>query len=897
MAEKPEASSFDFSIVSAVYNVADYLDEFFASLVDQTIGFDRIQLILVDDASLDDSLHRCLEFAQKHPGNVQVLRNPQNGGQAVARNRALGVVAAPWVTFTDPDDVLDSGYFEGIQQVITDCPRSVQLVSAHTISWDEATGARTDTHPSGSRFSEGLRWVDLELMPNFVHGQAPVNVFRTDVIRDNDLEFDGRLRYRFEDGKFVSQYLLAVPNAHLALAPGSFYYYRTRAAGGSSVQRARYEPETYLSVCEAGYLDLFNEARSQRGSIPSWLQTIVLYDIAWLFRTESNDRSIAANLGPETLNAFNTGIEKVMSSIDASTVAEFSMIKLPDWLRFQFGVGFSGGSAQGPLHVRSVDRDRGLVLVEYYFTGDEPKELISLQGRRIYPTFSTIREFTSFGETRVRLRIIWLPHEGPIRFVLNGVVQVINAGGPKEAPAGAMYPKHYRNYTWARVRTLPEKFRVDNGSLKRKLRTLLQRTPRTFARWVFYSFKAEALADQMTSWALRRPKYRRAFLHSWLIMDKDLEANDSGEELYRWVARNRPDVPIWFVLHPESSDWDRLRKDGFRLLAYGSRRWRVAQLMAAHMVSSHADRYITNPLPSERFGDPQWKFTFLQHGIIKGDLSGWLNGKKIDNFVTSTRAEHDYIAGSGPYKFSERELVLSGLPRHDALLRKSELVSEEEIDQLLIAPTWRQHLVGASTGVSTVRERNESFATSDFAKEWKAFLHHPRLHQIAQKHGLRLVFLPHPNLAQYRDVFTLPSYVETREFGVDDIQDVVSRSAAMVTDYSSAAFNMAYLYRPTAYFQFDQSNYTLNHTEGEGYFNYEEHGFGPVASQVGALLDALDSLLDRSSPESEVYFGRAQESFPVRDGRNTERVYDAIVALYDREPPRFADGAPSAKIM
>lgn len=893
--EQPGTSPFDFSVVSAVYNVADYLDEFFNSLVDQTIGFDRIQLILVDDASLDGSLDRCLEFAQRYPANVQVLRNPQNGGQAIARNRALGVVAAPWVTFTDPDDVLDSKYFEGIQRAITESPQSVQLVSAHTISWDEATGSRTDSHPSGARFSEGLRWVDLELMPNFVHGQAPVNVFQTDVIRDNGLEFDGRLRYRFEDGKFVSQYLLAVPHAHLALAPDSLYYYRTRASGGSSVQRARYEPETYLSVCEAGYLALFDEARLLWGRIPSWLQTIVLYDIAWLFRTESHDRSVVASLGPETLGTFNADIEKVMASIDASTVAEFSMIKLPDWLRFQFGSGFSGESLHGPLHVRSVDRDRSLVLVEYYFAGDAPEELISLQGRRIYPTFSTTREFKSFGETRVRLRIIWLPHEGPIRFLLNGVVQAVKAGAPKEAPAGAMYPKHYGNYTWARARTLPAKFRVEKGSLKNKLRTTMRSTPRTFVRWVFYSFKAEALADRMTSWSLHWPKYRRAFLHSWLVMDKDLEANDSGEELYRWIAKHRPDVPIWFVLHPDSSDWDRLQKDGFRLLAYGSRRWRVAQLMAAHMISSHADRYITNPLPSDRFGDPQWKFTFLQHGIIKGDLSGWLNGKKIDTFVTSTRAERDYIAGSGPYKFSEREIVLSGLPRHDALLRKSALVPEEEVNQLLIAPTWRQHLVGTSTGVSTVRERNESFATSDFATEWRAFLHHPRLHQIAQKHGLRLVFLPHPNLSQYRDVFSLPDYVETREFGIDDIQDVVSRSAAMVTDYSSAAFNMAYLYRATAYFQFDQSDYLKNHTEGEGYFSYEEHGFGPVASQVETLLDSLDTLLDKGSPASEVYLGRAREAFPVRDGRNTERVYDAIAALYDPEPPRFVDGAPSAK--
>ena len=46
---------YDFSVVMAVYNVEEYLREAVDSLVQQTIGFDRIQLILVDDGSNDGS--------------------------------------------------------------------------------------------------------------------------------------------------------------------------------------------------------------------------------------------------------------------------------------------------------------------------------------------------------------------------------------------------------------------------------------------------------------------------------------------------------------------------------------------------------------------------------------------------------------------------------------------------------------------------------------------------------------------------------------------------------------------------------------------------------------------------------------------------------------------------
>ena len=41
------------SVVTAVYNVEAYLGEMIESIVRQTIGFENIQLILVDDGSAD----------------------------------------------------------------------------------------------------------------------------------------------------------------------------------------------------------------------------------------------------------------------------------------------------------------------------------------------------------------------------------------------------------------------------------------------------------------------------------------------------------------------------------------------------------------------------------------------------------------------------------------------------------------------------------------------------------------------------------------------------------------------------------------------------------------------------------------------------------------------------
>ncbi len=94
---------YDFSIVMAVYNVENYLREAVDSLVHQTIGLSRIQVILVDDGSTDKSGNICDEYGKKYPDNVVVIHK-ENGRQASARNAGLPYVQGKYVNFMDADD-------------------------------------------------------------------------------------------------------------------------------------------------------------------------------------------------------------------------------------------------------------------------------------------------------------------------------------------------------------------------------------------------------------------------------------------------------------------------------------------------------------------------------------------------------------------------------------------------------------------------------------------------------------------------------------------------------------------------------------------------------------------------------------------------------------------------
>lgn len=71
------------SVVTAVYNVEEYLGDMIESIIAQTIGFENVQLVLVDDGSTDRSGEICDQYADRHSDNIVVLRK-ENGGVSSA---------------------------------------------------------------------------------------------------------------------------------------------------------------------------------------------------------------------------------------------------------------------------------------------------------------------------------------------------------------------------------------------------------------------------------------------------------------------------------------------------------------------------------------------------------------------------------------------------------------------------------------------------------------------------------------------------------------------------------------------------------------------------------------------------------------------------------------------
>ncbi len=105
------------SIVIPVYNRSDYLPRLFRSL--EAITYDGFEVILVDNASTDNSLALCQQFALRSSISVKVVEESQPGA-SFARNKGLNECNTEWVYFFDSDDELSSDFLSILMPLTDD---------------------------------------------------------------------------------------------------------------------------------------------------------------------------------------------------------------------------------------------------------------------------------------------------------------------------------------------------------------------------------------------------------------------------------------------------------------------------------------------------------------------------------------------------------------------------------------------------------------------------------------------------------------------------------------------------------------------------------------------------------------------------------------------------------
>ena len=796
-----------YTIISAVYNVEKYLDDYFKSIINQRLDFKKnIFMILVDDGSTDNSAQIIKKYQKKYPKNIVYLYK-ENDGQASARNLGLKYIQennykTPWVTFTDPDDFLDRNYFYEVDKFLaTHQDDDICMIGCNIIFYYEKQKIHKDNHPLNFKFKSGVQVKENYNLDSFIQLSAASCFMNIGYL--DKLLFDEKLKPNFEDAKFINEYLLDNINLKSAFLPTVKYFYRKREDGNSTLDNSNKYSDLYLLVSCRGCLKLLQENKFY----DIFIQNVCLYHFFWQIKTLVNSPEKLSFMSESEKQRYLELLDQNFSYIDKNTIMEFNLAGC--WFFHKIGILNCFKNEKPPFqiaYIEDYDPYKEQILLTYYTGDDENIESIFVDGEEVYADYKKIVKYDFLDRVFCYQKRLW--------------VHI-----PKNA--------------------------------KDKLKMFINDEQSMIGKYGEYFLNIKNIRQEFQK---RLPKS-----NIWLLMDRDYEADDNAEHLYRYIMQNHPEQKIVFALRKESLDWERLEKEGFNLVEFGSLEFERIIKKASKVISSHADGYLTRYITSKQ------QFIFIQHGVIPNDLSKWLNSKKIDLFVTSTKAEYKSIANDyNRYKFGKKEVALIGLARHDALLKNNQCNAR----QIVIMPTWRANIVGVALG-SSKRGLQSDFTQSEYFKKWNLLLNSNILQKLCEKYDYTVVFNPHRNIIPYLKEFNIPSYIKIASQN-ESLQKLFCNSSLMITDYSSVAFEMAYLNKPVIYYQFDHEEFFSSHTLQKGYFDYEKDGFGPVVENEENLLKQLENLLQNDCNPFGIYKDNIDLTFAFKDGKCCERIYKIL---------------------
>lgn len=283
---QPSAAPF-FSIVTAVYNAAPYLNDLFGSIQSQSFPATQLELILIDDGSTDDSLAMCERWKDQLGCKVTVL-SKTNGGQGSARNLGIKAATGTWVVILDSDDILDRSYLMELSRAILAHPdtsrggtkRQVNVVSTQPVIYHEGSKS-ISRHRYGEAFSKPAPSI-VNLLDN--PASFPIHpgvAYRASALRKFRIAYDERVRPIFEDMLLTATLFIKSGVPRYLVVPRARFLYRKRSAQNSTIDSSAQHPGRHLAIPKYGYLPLMRSQRKHPENA-EWIHNLVITDAGWI---------------------------------------------------------------------------------------------------------------------------------------------------------------------------------------------------------------------------------------------------------------------------------------------------------------------------------------------------------------------------------------------------------------------------------------------------------------------------------------------------------------------------------------------------------------------------------------------------------------------------------------
>ncbi len=881
------SKKFKFSIIISLFESQSYINESLDSIINQSLNFkDNVQIIIVDNGSIDNSREIVAEYKSKYPDNILLL-DKENEGFTSSCNYALKYVEGEYINFLLANDKLTKNTLKEVYTFFNNHYDEIDIVNLPVIIFSKQMSKNL------------LEYLDLDKQLLVNLDDEPVksilpyysNFIKSDLIKD--IEFDTDLVSGAID--LVIAEILLKKRVYGAVNT-SRYLFRKRNTDDRFVEDSL-SKRNFTEKIKLFYLKLIEISKDSKGNVPYFIQhiivkqltEIVLVEDLWDYLDTQEEIDEFWQYFNQILPIFDEKFifsdKKVRDSVKSFLIylknKEFHIETYPEKhevylksndyiitqlhrhvIRFDIvnlhnGVlNFSGSVLcrcdNQAFHIEAVKTDENGnesvykgKFFEYVTTGRKSRKFLGIWWN-YYHHFDVSIPVESDNKCQVNFRLVYTENgenivmDNRIGFRQFPGMSNFNNYFVKESKILYFKLKTFYLEPFSYRRMLPlEAFSLAKITLKKE---------KDLKLGLFYKLSRLALFPFMNN------------KNIWLFIDRAEFADDNAEILFKYAYEKDDNISKYFLINEDSPDYERLKADyGSSIVPFGSFKHKILYFFADKIMSSQITRSLINPFAYKNTyifeGLSSHEYCFIQHGVILHDLSSWIRkyNRQMLLFVTTAPLERDSIV-NGYYNYGEDVVQALGLARYDNLV-------DDAKNEILFMPTWRRKL-----------DTEDQFINSDYFKYLKSFLNNDKLIDYLDEKGYTLVFRPHPNLWKFIDLFDLNDKIK-----ISDVpyRDMFRDASLMVTDYSSVFFDFAYLKKPVLYYQsesFDDFHY------GKGYFDYETMAFGEIVHNEDELVEMIMEYVENDCKMKDEYKDKVDKFFKFNDRNNRKRLYDWIIS-------------------
>lgn len=879
MTEKAYKYEFDISVIVPVYNAEEYIDACVDSIIKQNNQKIKVEILLIDDGSLDRSGEICCKLENQY-SCVRYIRK-ENTGVSDTRNTGIMMAKGKYILMLDSDDYISDNAVNDLFNFFENHYEEVDLVT-YPIYWDR--NGRISAHPRYSRknYDKGTGLYDLDEYPGL--NQSTVNIIFKNQF-DNNILYNSNMRLS-EDQYFNTCILMC--KKRIGFVESAKYYYRRHGFGVSQTRNNPYYCFDEIMAYNERILEQFQE----NGKTAAYVQALTMNTFKWRVDT---DELIPYHYSWENLEKAKGRIAAILKKIDNYIILNYS--NLNDFTKIMF-LRWKGEELLSNINENgfSIELKNGESICE--------KTEVICNIYRVEQRNDCIEMFAAFESPILEL----LPADKYVvegTFIDGSEFRVLNEIHASKVPSrgSKMRASHIYAFTYKfqpeKIKNFNIKLIVNGNELNSSPKYFrfsgfirkYHRESIVFGKWrlnykkskkiftVSHNNVFKTLSDIIKT-VLYYPKkhllgilyYRmkaNAKRNIWLYSDSP-GVLDNGYYQFLHDMKKDDGVERYYIMSSKDSNlYENFSKEvKDRVVWHKSKKHKDLFLKCSKILMSYSSLSIYSPFQNITWYSDKlnYELIYLQHGILHASLPR-LYGKEfteIDKFIVSSEFERKNLKEN--YDYNEDDIIVCGMPRMSNIN-----LNGSSKNKILFAPSWREYLIGPF--VNNSRElRVNDFLKSEYFLKIKDFLKSQRLKELLKNSGLILEVKMHPIFKPYEKYFYLEDSDNIR-LATEKI--VLSDYNLLITDFSSYQFDFIELIRPVIYFLPDEREFMAGlHSYRSLDLKYDD-AFGNLCKDSNGIVDEIKKIIDaRYQPEEK--FKERMENFFSVSGNPCEEIYNTF---------------------